>query len=547
MLRALRLGVVCCLAVVTFAHGGAQTARNPDAAKPGAADLRAARAFDAAKKSPLALHVFLEQMPKGADLHMHLSGAVYAETFLREAQEDHLCVNPIEREFVKNIGTTRTVPVQPVCAQGTIPAADAFKNQKLYDELVDSFSMRSFVPSSGISDHDQFFATFSRFGGLNKDHAGEWLDEVATRAAAQNEQYLEIMQTPSFSTAAKLGAEMGWPETSATSAALPEGMDVTGTTPAELSQLRERLLAAGLRDEIAEDRTEFDAALASRRRIEHCGQPDATAACAVKIRFLYQILRANSPQQVFAQTLLGFEVASVDPDVVGLNFVQPEDAYLAMSEYTRQMRMLDYLHSVYPKVHLSLHAGELAPGLVPPAGLRFHIREAIDLGHAERIGHGVDVMDEDEPQALLREMASRHVMVEINLTSNDVILGVTGNMHPLPSYLAAHVPVALSTDDEGVSRIDLTNEYTRAALEFNLSYAQLKDMARTGIEHSFLPGTSLWTRPDQHTAVIAACAGQRIGAQDPKPACTAFLKSNDKAAEEWELEHRFAVFESTLP
>ena len=543
MLRALRLGVVCCLAVVTFVNGGGQTARNTDAAKPGAAD-RAARAFDAARKSPPALHAFLEQMPKGADLHMHLSGAVYAETFLRDAQEDHLCVNPIEREFVKNIGTTRTMPVQPVCPQGTIPAADAFKDQKLYDEVVDSFSMRSFVPSSGISGHDQFFATFSRFGGLNKDHAGEWLDEVATRAAAQNEQYLEIMQTPSFSTAAKLGAETGWSET--TGAAVPEGMDVTGTTPAELSQLRERLLAAGLRNEIAENRAEFDDALASRRRIEHCGQPEAAAACAVKMRFLYQILRANSPQQVFAQTLLGFEVASVDPDVVGLNFVQPEDAFLAMNEYSRQMRMLDYLHSVYPQVHISLHAGELASGMVPPAGLRFHIREAIDLGHAERIGHGVDVMEENDPQALLREMASRHVMVEINLTSNDVILGVTGNMHPLPSYLAAHVPVALSTDDEGVSRIDLTNEYTRAALEFNLSYAQLKDMARTGIEHSFLPGQSLWKRPDQHTEVVAACAGERMGAQDRKPACTAFLKASDKAAEEWELEHRFAVFESTL-
>jgi adenosine deaminase len=547
MLHALRLGVLCCLAVVMFADGGAQTARTPDAAKPDAASLRAARAFDAARKSPLALHAFLEQMPKGADLHMHLSGAVYAETFLREAQEDHLCVNPIEREFVKNIGTTRSTPVQPVCAQGTIPAADAFKNQKLYDELVDSFSMRSFVPSSGLSGHDQFFATFGRFGGLNKDHAGEWLDEVATRAAAQNEQYLEIMQTPSFSTAARLGAQMGWPATPETTAVQPEGMDVTGTTPAELSQLRERLLAAGLRDEIATDRAEFDDALASRRRIEHCGQPDAAAACSVKIRFLYQILRANSPQQAFAQTLLGFEVASVDPDVVGLNFVQPEDAYLAMSEYSRQMRMLDYLHSVYPKVHLSLHAGELAPGMVPPAGLRFHIRQAIDLGHAERIGHGVDVMYENDPQALLREMASRHVMVEINLTSNDVILGVSGNMHPLPSYLAAHVPVALSTDDEGVSRIDLTNEYTRAALEFNLSYAQLKDMARTGIEHSFLPGQSLWTRPDRHTEVVAACAGEPMGAQDPKLACTAFLKANDKAAEQWELEHRFVVFESTLP
>ncbi|HWZ51605.1 MAG TPA: hypothetical protein VNW54_09075 [Granulicella sp.] len=546
MLRALRLGVVCCVAVAGLAEAGAQAAQKGAGAKASGGEARASRAFEEAKKSPLALHAFLERMPKGADLHMHLSGAVYAETLLRDAQEDLLCVNPAELAFVKNVGTTRSLPPEPVCPQGAIPAATAFKDQKLYDALVDSFSMRSFVPSSGVSGHDQFFATFARFGGVNKEHAGEWLDEVASRAAAQNEQYLEIMQTPSFSNAARLGAEMGWPGDDGGTT------PISGTTPAELGKLRERLLADGLGDEVAVDRKELDEALASRRRIEHCGQPDAAAACAVKIRFLYQVLRANAPQQVFAQTLLGFEVAAADPDVVGINFVQPEDAYLAMREYRRQMRMLDYLHSVYPQVHISLHAGELAPGMVPPDGLRFHIREAIDVGHAERIGHGVDVMYEDEPKELLREMADRHVMVEINLTSNDGILGVTGAMHPLPSYLAAHVPVALSTDDEGVSRIDLTNEYTRAALEFNLGYAELKEMALTGMEHSFLPGASLWKRPGQHSEVVAACAGSRsggnqLGADDPAAACAAFLKANQKAAEEWQLEHRFVVFESSLP
>ena len=55
------------------------------------------------------------------------------------------------------------------------------------------------------------------------------------------------------------------------------------------------------------------------------------------------------------------------------------------------------------------------------------------------------------------------------------------------SNRAAHVPVALSTDDEGVARIDLTHEYTRAALEYKLSYADLKQMVRTGLEHTFLP------------------------------------------------------------
>ena len=63
-------------------------------------------------------------------------------------------------------------------------------------------------------------------------------------------------------------------------------------------------------------------------------------------------------------------------------------------------------------------------------------------------------------------------------------------------YRSAHVPVALSTDDEGVSRIDLTHEYVRAAIDYNLSYRDLKQLARTGMEHGFLPGASLWIKPD---------------------------------------------------
>ena len=167
------------------------------------------------------------------------------------------------------------------------------------------------------------------------------------------------------------------------------------------------------------------------------------------------------------------------------------------------------------------------------------------MGHAERIGHGVDVMYEDRPEDLLKEMADKHVMVEINLTSNDGILGVKSNYHSLPAYRAAGVPVALSTDDEGVSRIDMTHEYTRAALDYDLSYLDLKKMARTGIEHSFLPGESLWAAPDVFTRGNAAC-GKALGGE-PAGACAAFLKGSEKAAQEWELERRFAAFEASLP
>jgi adenosine deaminase len=533
----LLLSTLALMPVVLLAQG----------ATPG--EQRAVRAFEAAKSdkaSALALEAFLAKMPKGGDLHMHLSGAVYAETFLKDAAADNLCVNPKMLSFAKNARLAKDPPMGPICADGNVPVASVLQNQRLYDSLVDAFSMRDFVPSAGVSGHDQFFATFDRFGGLDKSHTGEWLDEVATRAASQNEQYLEVMQTPSFFDLAPLWNSLGWPATPAGATVDPEG-DATGTSRAELEALREKLLAGGLRTEAALDAKEMDDALAARNRIEHCGEANAAAACSVKIRWLYQVLRAFPPQQVFAQTLLAFEVASADANDVGLNFVQPEDATLAMSEYNRQMHMLDYLHGVYPKVHISLHAGELAPGLVPPAGLKFHIREAVELGHAERIGHGVDVMYETNPHALLKEMAARHVMVEINLTSNDVILGVVPPHHPLPEYRAAHVPVALSTDDEGVSRIDLTHEYVRAAMEYGLGYLDLKAMARTSLEHSFLPGESLWQKPDDFTRMKAACAGQAAGTELPGAKCQALLKSSERADEQWELERRFAAFEASLP
>jgi adenosine deaminase len=504
-------------------------------------ESRTSRAFDAAKKiGPPELYAFLQPMPKGADLHMHLSGAVYAETFIAEAVQQNLCVDPVKLALAKNAGLTKSLPPQPVCPEGDVAAATAFKDQHLYDALVDSFSMRSFVPSAGRSGHDQFFDTFDRFGAV-KD-AGAWLDEVATRAAKQNEQYLEIMQTPPFGNAAGLGYKIGWPEGAK-----------KNITPAQLAKLRDALLAGGLRDEVAVDSKAFADAKADRNKIENCNETvpyaeikDATnlSPCTIKIHWLYQVLRAFPPQQVFAQTLLGFEVASADPDVVGINFVQPEDARLAMSDYHLQMQMLDYLHSVYPKVHITLHAGELAMGLVPPDGLSFHIREAIDLGHAERIGHGVDVLYENNPDALLKVMAAKHVMVEINLTSNDGILGIKDKDHPLHAYMAAHVPVALSTDDEGVSRIDLTHEYVKGAEEQNLTYLDLKRMARTSLEHAFLHGESLWSQPDDFAHRKSICPAPTASKLSLTEACRTFLTDNEKAAAEYELEYRFLLFEA---
>ncbi|MGZ5850663.1 MAG: hypothetical protein ACXWJN_08785 [Methyloceanibacter sp.] len=202
------------------------------------------------------------------------------------------------------------------------------------------------------------------------------------------------------------------------------------------------------------------------------------------------------------------------------------------------------MRKLYPKVHVSLHAGELAPGLVPPEGLCCHIRLAVDAANAERIGHGVDVIYEDRPDELMKDMAAKGVLVEINLTSNADILGISGKDHPFPTYRKAGVPMALSTDDEGVSRIDLTHEYQRAVDAFDLTYADLKELVRNSLEYSFLPGASLWKENGTYDHAVTGCRGDTPGADKPSASCMAFLDGSEKAQQQWELEQRFAAFET---
>jgi adenosine deaminase len=135
-------------------------------------------------------------------------------------------------------------------------------------------------------------------------------------------------------------------------------------------------------------------------------------------------------------------------------------------------------------------------------------------------------------------------MVEVNLSSNEGILGIKGAEHPFPLYRSAHVPVALSTDDEGVSRIEITHEYVRAALDYKLIYQDVKQLARTGMEHNFLPGQSLWASPDVFTKAVSACNGDKLGTDKPAAGCKAFLDGSEKAAAQWEQERRFQVFET---
>jgi hypothetical protein len=443
-----RLSRATALFVLAAAAIAAAPAASPD-------EARTAAYFATVRSQPPLLLAFLAAMPKGGDLHNHLSGAIYAESYLRWAAEDGLCI--------ATASASLAIVGGPCDAGAHPPAADALRSSTLVNQLIDAMSMRHWDPS--LNGHDHFFATFARFGP-SSTRTGDMLAEVAARAAAEHVSYLELMLTPDGGAGGARGVAVGW--------------------NADLAKLRADLLGTGFRDAVvgpARDR--LDQAEARERELLKCGGAPADAGCRVTLRYIYQVARASTAPSVFGQMLAGFEIASVDPRVVSLNLVQPEDDPVAVRDFSLQMQMLDYLHSQYPGVKITLHAGELTEGLVPPETLRFHMRDSVRLGHASRLGHGAGVMYEDNPLALLRELAAKKVLVEIALTSNDLILGVKGSRHPLRTYLKYGVPVALVTDDAGVSRSTMTLEYRKAVEEQGVDYRTLKRMARNSIEFCF--------------------------------------------------------------
>src|SRR5579859_7396758 len=230
-----RFGAMLAALVLSCFGANLSIAQSPNAKSGETAALNGDRMGElqlaAARKNPLQLRQFLKKMPKGADLHYHLSGGVYAESFIRAAVADGLCVDIKQLAFTK-------CPSGGEVDKNLVPAATAYKNQSLYDQLINSFSMRSFVPYAGVSGHDHFFDTFAKFGGTTAAHKPEWVDEAATRAASQNEQYLELMETPDFSIAAKTASEVGWKE--------------------DFKELREALLAHGLRENVLQATRNLD-------------------------------------------------------------------------------------------------------------------------------------------------------------------------------------------------------------------------------------------------------------------------------------------------
>ncbi|HRI64008.1 MAG TPA: hypothetical protein PK156_07210 [Polyangium sp.] len=491
--------------------------------------------LDMVKGDAPALRQFLDKMPKGADLHNHTSGAVTPESMIEWGAADGACFNQMT-------GFASAGP----CAMGTVPMSDALTNQALYDAMLQAWSMEGFTGTL-LEGHQHFFDAFGKFGAILTDaRSDDMVAQVRSTAGRNHQLYIELMQgfgSSAIGSVAETKFMMGdtWNEATL----LQRRMDII-SDPAFATAL------ATAKTNIANSLTGSDTLL-------NCGTAMADVGCNVEVGLIVAANRTRTREYVFGQWVFAFELAQSVPQVVGVNLVSPEEHANSLMYYDDSMTAVGVLRAFNDKdmsrrtVHVGLHAGELIPEVLPmtmqgQAHLTYHVRNAVDIAGAERIGHGADVLGESfgaGSMDLLMTMATKGVFVEINLTSNDQLLGMKGTGHPIGAYLAANVPVGLSTDDEGILRIEILDEYVRAVQEHDLGYLPLKKMVRNTLEHSFLGGSSLWKTRDDYTAYVTECAADVPG-NTPSAACDTFLMNNAKARIQWRHEVDVAAFEKAI-
>ena len=128
-------------------------------------------------------------------------------------------------------------------------------------------------------------------------------------------------------------------------------------------------------------------------------------------------------------------------------------------------------------LHITIHAGEWGPAA--------NVRDAIENLGAERIGHGVRVLEDENVTALARE---RETVFEVCVTSN-YQSGVVSSLleHPLPRMYEAGLKVTINTDDPSVSRITLAHEYQHVSEDLCVPMDTIKSSIMVAAQAAFLP------------------------------------------------------------
>ena len=437
-----------------------------------------ARLVSGAAPAGAELALFANMLPKGGDLHHHYTGAIYAETFLEWVKAQNYCIytenvkvgdQSKQKYHIETKPEVLPVELRPLCISADEVMKRKDNEKSFYRGLLMRWSDKDYDNHSHEQNppDQQFFEAFGYFGPVAGYSFRDGLKALKERAITENLQYLETQLKGAPTVDNKELA----PGLNALSADSPDDkVDAALTAYADFMD-RDSSSQGKIKDYV---KLHQDAA---------AGLDDAR----FKVRFQSYIARNAAPAVVFSGLYSAYVAARTAPDlIVGVNIVSQENGEVSMRDYGLHMKMFRFLNKRFPGVKLSLHAGELVLGMVPPEGLRSHIREAVEVAGARRIGHGVDIAHEADALGLLDKMREEAVAIEINLTSNAFILGVKAEDHPVQLYRKYKVPFVISTDDAGISRNNLSGEYALFMSRYKPGYAELKETVYNSIRYSFL-------------------------------------------------------------
>lgn len=431
--------------------------------------------FEELKQYPPLLKGCIKDLPKGAELHIHLLGSIYSDTILKMAIEGGLYFNPTTNLFEKP-------PYYPFSKGFSVPAKELLTNPTYRNGFFDAMTMRNCYKSDK-NPHTHFMCRSygvieSVIANLNPDKIVDLVAVVRENAIRQKIRWTELM--------------------------------------VGLSAIK--LLSKTFSDFFKHEDT---------------------------IGYVIEIDR-NQPLDSFkAQVQESVQlIKSSKGKILSYNIVGSEDHLNSQWNFDAQMQIIDEEYKKYPTNNL-LHAGELTAQYSSPKYMENRLLDTIEKGHARRIGHGVCLGESKCVKTVLKLMRKNNIAVEVCLSSNDKILGLTGKDHPVHTYVKEKVKVVIGSDDPGVNQEDLNDQFYRLATEHNFSLDRLIEFTRNGLECSLLTGDSIFI--EGNTSKFHPLF-QGVDCQEWQPSHEAveYMKNSLRAAEQVSHERDLVAFLSEL-
>ena len=384
------------------------------------------------------LYRVLHAMPKGGDLHNHLSGSNFSEWMYELALQEKVR----GYEYYTKVRIENCVPYGSN-EYGRTPYYLMFRNIMALDY-------------EALSDCEK--REYKRLEDLDDTEKAAWLDSIRLDKPYEGRDEFFGTHWPRMNA-------LGWnPWLQAETLFL----NMQAFADEGLSYLETQVSIAGF---LNPDGTPIATQQAVDILRERLQRPDALAT-GVTVRMQVSILRflPNAEEQLRAVYKF---VHDNDDLFVAVNMVGREDNDKGYP--LRFLATLRDLRRQYPGVSLSIHAGEVDEP-------NDHVRDTLLLG-ADRIGHGINLITDNDTMRLMRHGP---YLVEINLISNLLLNYISSYAeHPFPEYLRTGIPVALSTDDRGMWDSTMSDEFYVAVTEYNLSWDEIRTLSRNSLQYSF--------------------------------------------------------------